>query len=438
MARTDTSKQVVVVGAGLTGLATAAYLARAGHRVTVLERAARTGGLARTTERGGVLHNMGPHAFFRDGAGEAVLRELGVTWTGRSPSGAGVTVRHGRTSGFPRNTRTLLTSRLFGLRDRAEAGAQLMRLRSASPETMRGRTFARYLREDFAHDTARDFVAALVRLTTYTHAPELIDMADVMSQMQRGGFDGVTYIDGGWQSLVRGLEEAAAAAGAQIRTGVPADHVEPGPGAAVILRDGGRVDAGAVVLAVSPAVAASLLPVEATRLWAGDAIPARTACLDVTLRALPRPRRLFGLAVGEPVYLSVHTKFARLAPTGLTTVSVARYLAPEEAADAGANLIELEQMLGVVQPGWRDHEVDRQFLPEMTAATALPRADRGGIPGRPGPAVPGAEGVFVAGDWVGPDGWLADAALGSARRAAREAAGWLAASPGRVPALAAN
>jgi hypothetical protein len=85
----------------------------------------------------------------------------------------------------------------------------------------------------------------------------------------------------------------------------------------------------------------------------------------------------------------------------------------------GADLRELEGMLDIVQPGWRELEAGRQFLPEMIVTTAVPRSDRGGIPGRPGPAVPGAEGVLVAGDWVGPTGWLTNATLGSARVGAR-------------------
>ncbi len=48
----------------------------------------------------------------------------------------------------------------------------------------------------------------------------------------------------------------------------------------------------------------------------------------------------------------------------------------------------------------------------------LPLAERGGLPGRPAVAVPGAPGLFVAGDWVGDRGLLADAAAASGTRAA--------------------
>jgi hypothetical protein len=52
----------------------------------------------------------------------------------------------------------------------------------------------------------------------------------------------------------------------------------------------------------------------------------------------------------------------------------------------------------------------------------LVTAARGGLAGRPGPAVPGEPRLFVAGDWVGPEGLLADASLDSGRRAGELAA----------------
>lgn len=63
---------VVVVGAGLGGLATAARLAKRGHRVTVYERASRPGGAMVRIERGGFGWDAGPAST----ALPAVLRDL--------------------------------------------------------------------------------------------------------------------------------------------------------------------------------------------------------------------------------------------------------------------------------------------------------------------------------------------------------------------------
>lgn len=80
---------------------------------------------------------------------------------------------------------------------------------------------------------------------------------------------------------------------------------------------------------------------------------------------------------------------------------------------------ELEAFLDDLQPGWRDHVVDRSFLPRMTASGILPTAADGGFAGRPDVAVPNLGGAYLAGDWVGLEGFQADAAMASAERAAR-------------------
>jgi hypothetical protein len=80
---------------------------------------------------------------------------------------------------------------------------------------------------------------------------------------------------------------------------------------------------------------------------------------------------------------------------------------------------ELEDLMDLIQPGWRERVAHRRFLPDMTVMNWLPAAQEGGTQGRPGPRVPDAPGLFVAGDWVGGEGFLVDAALASAKEAAR-------------------
>lgn len=83
-------------------------------------------------------------------------------------------------------------------------------------------------------------------------------------------------------------------------------------------------------------------------------------------------------------------------------------------------------MLDSAQPGWREQVIHRRFMPALVVANDIPQAARGGLAGRPGPEVPDAPGLFVAGDWVGPEGMLSDAATASARAAAARAAAFAA------------
>jgi phytoene dehydrogenase-like protein len=94
------------------------------------------------------------------------------------------------------------------------------------------------------------------------------------------------------------------------------------------------------------------------------------------------------------------------------------YLGVTPADDAVLVRRELEALVDAVQPGWRDAAVHTRFLPHLRVAHDLPTPDARGLRGRPGPRVPDWPGLYVAGDWVGPAGLLADASLASAQAAA--------------------
>ena len=55
--------RVIVLGAGLAGLATAYELSRRGHRVTVLEKQGHVGGMASSWQVGPYWLDHGPHRF---------------------------------------------------------------------------------------------------------------------------------------------------------------------------------------------------------------------------------------------------------------------------------------------------------------------------------------------------------------------------------------
>src|SRR6185503_9706287 len=76
---------VAVVGGGLAGLVAAVTAARGGARVVLLEKSDQVGGRATSRVDDGFVLNQGPHALYRHGAAAAILRELGVRFTGGIP-----------------------------------------------------------------------------------------------------------------------------------------------------------------------------------------------------------------------------------------------------------------------------------------------------------------------------------------------------------------
>lgn len=58
---TDKKVDIVVIGAGLTGLTLAFYLEKAGKKVILLEKNERVGGVIHTEEEDGFVYEKGPN-----------------------------------------------------------------------------------------------------------------------------------------------------------------------------------------------------------------------------------------------------------------------------------------------------------------------------------------------------------------------------------------
>ena len=420
--QTDQRADVVVIGAGLAGLAVAGYAARAGRSVVLLEKAGAAGGRAQTTAVGRFQFNLGPHALYRNGHAEQVLRELDVPIAGRSPNASGgYAVSGGVAHALPGGFLSLLTTGLFGIASKLEAARLLAGLGRMAAAPLDRTSVRDWLARDVRQPEVRALLGGLVRVSSYAADHARMSAGAAVAQVQGALGGGVRYLDGGWQPLVDGLAATATRAGARLSTSARAAAVTDGGGCRTVrLADGTTIDADAVVIAAGPDAAAQLLDGAAgatARGWASAAIPVRAACLDIGMSRLPRPRATFALGIDRPLYLSVHSAVARLAPEGAAMIHVMKYGAGD--ADPRAEERELEGLLDLIQPGWRELTIERRFLPNMLVSHALPTAAAGGLTGRPQVAVPGADGVYVVGDWVGPTGMLADASMASAHQAAQ-------------------
>ena len=406
------SSDVIIVGGGLGGLTTAALLGRAGKTVTLYEHSSREiGGRARTTEIDGFYFNQGPHALCINDANDSILKEIGISYTGEIAAGKGYLIKGGKKQEIDSN---------LGLT--GKDGSQFFK----SPTNMdfsqlEGISVQEWLDKNVHDSNDSEIIKALIRLNTYGNDPDIQSMGSVLHQIYVGSQSGYMYLDHGWQTLVDGLVTVAKNAGVRIILGEKVTKLKKtdSSGWQVFLSNKTEVSAKTVVIAAGPMDALNLFDenerpdvlVKAAK----ESKPIRLVCLDVALSSLPDKETMFAIGIDQPLYFSVHSKYADLAPEGGALIHVAKYLGTSIVPKPREDEPELEQFLDFLQPGWREVVVKKRPLPNMVVCNAVVTASDGGLAGRPDTRI--AENLYVVGDWVGKEGLLSNASVASAKRA---------------------
>ena len=417
MLNTQQPHDVIIIGSGLAGLTAAVYLAQAGRQVTLLEKSTHLGGRATTQTRDGFHLNLGPHALNSAGEGVKILAELNIPFTGGQPQPKGLWLAQaGQLHPLPIDPASILKTSLLNWREKLAFARLMVQVTRVRPETAVHTSWQQWVDEQTDSPAVQALLHTISHITTYINAPKLMSAALFLRLFQAYLNAPVLYLDDGWQVLVDGLRRQAEEAGVVMHTGVRVTAVHDAENQVTIsLDDGAILEANDVLLAVDPKTAAALYPNELLEEQAETAVPVRAATLDVALDALPRPENLLALGLDEPTYLSVHSAVAKLAPAGGALIQVARYLGPEENGADFRNC--LENLLDLTQPGWQNHLVHQRFLPHMIVANRTPLAAEGGLTQRP--EVQLTNRIFLAGDWIGSKGWLAEASFISGRDAAQ-------------------
>ncbi len=365
-----------------------------------MERSGRLGGLAVTDDREGFLFNQGPHALYRGGPAEAVLGELGIKVDGGVPPAKGRVVIGGRSEIAPAGALTLARTRALGAKDKVQVAGVLARLPKIDASVLGSTSVSEWVGESVSGARARALLHGLCRLATYVNDPDRLSAEVAVRQMQLALGPGVFYLHGGWQSLVDQLMLALKS--------LPNVTIETSSTVDVL-----PSNSAVIVAAGGPTLASKLLgrPFDVGP-------PAVVSCLDLGLRRPPAHDLVIG--ADNPFYFSNHSAVANLAPPGQFHATVVQYLGADDEPDGDA-MGSFAEHAGVRQ----DDVVVRRRLHHMTTVSAIATAELGGLAGRPSVEVDGRQDVFVAGDWVGSEGHLADASLASAKTAALAALRYL-------------
>lgn len=318
------SYDTVIVGGGHNGLVAAAYLARAGRRVLVLERLARAGGAAVSTEPfPGVAARLSRYSYLVSLLPQRIMDDLGLRLTlrKRAVSSYTPTSRHGRATGLLIGGGTARTREGFARLTGSDREFDAWQDFSAMTRRLAGRVFPTFtdplptraglraridderawralferplgetVEEVFDDDLVRGVVLtdALIGTFSRAHDPSLRQNRCFLYHVIGGGTGDWDVPVGGMGAVTDALADAARSAGADLATGHEATAVATdGRTAEISYRtqeDEGKVAARQVLVGAAPRELAALLGEEAPE----PAPEGAQFKVNMVLRRLPR------------------------------------------------------------------------------------------------------------------------------------------------------
>lgn len=331
---------VVIIGGGHNGLVAAAYLARAGLDVTVLEAGSRFGGAVASAQLfDGVEIRLSRFSYLVSLLPQQIIDDLGLS---------SLELRSRQVASYtPRGDGGLLVERVAGDATRASFAAgpgltayeelrsletDLHRLASAVAPTLTQplpraadlraaigadlwrdlveRPIGELIERRIGDDTVRGIVLTDALIGTYAsaHSPELTQNRCFLYHVVGNGTGEWKVPVGGMGTVAAALERAAGSAGATLATEAEVVGLQPdGDGVDVLLRDGERITARTVLANCAPVTLAALLGEPGGERPEGAQIK-----INIVLRRLPAFRSGIDPGTGFAGTLHLHQGYAEL------------------------------------------------------------------------------------------------------------------------------
>jgi phytoene dehydrogenase-like protein len=385
---------VVIIGGGMSGLATGALLAMQGKRVTLLEKGNVVGGRAYCYEEKGFTFNYGAHGMYTPESGPLaeVMRRLGQPVP---PCGYPEATRsfwqHGeRFASMGAKPHQLMTTPLFSIGQRLTVAKVMMAIRGEKLERLPMEvTWGEWVDSKTDDAYVREFMLAFGTVNSYTNPSAELSARWFLGHLQRSLFakDFVGYMHGGWRSMYDAWVEGITEGGGAVVTGAQVEELEIEGGEIVAARAANdRHEGGVFVCTLPPQEAWTIAPEDSAlraemRPWA-SLEEARAYCIDLGFGRVLRDDLSFVFDVQRNLYYSIHSEAAPdLAPPGCQMMHAMAYLTPEESRDETLRDRRGEELRAGLDRhfrGWREAIVVERTMPNAKVLGARRTAANSG------------------------------------------------------------
>lgn len=229
MEKMDQVYDVAIVGGGLAGLSSAAYLAKHGKKVLLLERGT-LGGRAVTLKLKDFSFNFGAHAIY--GRDTSVLRQfekeigINIEWKDFQPHKAKYDLGDDLTD-VPANVSGLFRTKVIKGRDKLKFTFEIFKTLIRAEKGHPHMTIKKWMEEQKISKDVAEMMLILASSNFFTNEPEKI-RSDVFFDYYSRLFSThkpVAYIGGGWQALIDEFVRVIEENGGTIVTKAKVDQV---------------------------------------------------------------------------------------------------------------------------------------------------------------------------------------------------------------------
>jgi oxygen-dependent protoporphyrinogen oxidase len=194
----DDSKQVVVIGGGISGLSCAYRLRQLGIPAILFEASDRPGGLMGTVEKDGFLFESGPQSFQATPLLAQLIRELNLEseLCRANPRAPRYVLRHGRMQKIAMSPQALLAGSFLSPKSRWKLASEAFRHSKPPSEE---ESIANFVRRKFGHEILEYLVSPFVS-GVYAGDPEKLSLKAAFPSLEEWERDYGSVIRGAMKS----------------------------------------------------------------------------------------------------------------------------------------------------------------------------------------------------------------------------------------------